>query len=123
MARLVRGPALAVRNQPYIAAYELQGFSASRIWISQILPALRPFLVAQLAVGFGYALIDLAALSFLGVGVQPPAADWGVMVSAGESSILRGSPQESLFASVLIVIAVVALNVVGERLSEGSGAR
>ncbi|MFZ0386340.1 MAG: ABC transporter permease [Solirubrobacteraceae bacterium] len=118
MARLLRGPALKVRGQPYVAASELQGFSAPRIWLRHMLPALRPFIVAQAAVGFGYALIDLAALSFLGVGVQPPTADWGVMVSDGESSILRGAPQEALFASLLIVLTVVALNLIGERLAE-----
>ncbi len=118
MARLLRGPALRVRSQPYVAASELQGFSAPRLWLRHMLPALRPFIVSQAAIGFGYALIDLAALSFLGVGVQPPTADWGVMVSDGESSILRGAPQEALFASVLIVLTVVALNLIGERLAE-----
>jgi peptide/nickel transport system permease protein len=118
MARLLRGPALKVRSQPYVAASELQGFSPPRIWLRHMLPALRPFIVAQAAIGFGYALIDLAALSFLGVGVQPPAADWGLMVSDGESSILRGAPQEALFAGVLIVLTVVALNLIGERLAE-----
>lgn len=118
MARLLRGPALKVRSQPYVAASELQGFSAPRIWLRHMLPALRPFIVAQAAIGFGYALIDLAALSFLGVGVQPPTADWGVMVSDGESSILRGAPREALFASALIVLTVVALNLIGERLAE-----
>lgn len=117
MARLLRGPALKIRTQPYIAASELQGFSAPRIWRYHMLPALRPFIVGQAAIGFGYALIDLAALSFLGVGVQPPTADWGVMVSDGESSILRGAPQEALFASILIVLTVVALNLIGERLA------
>lgn len=118
MARLLRGPALKVRSQPYVAASELQGFSAPRIWLRHMLPALRPFIVAQAAIGFGYALIDLAALSFLGVGVQPPTADWGVLVSDGESSILRGAPQEALFAGILIVLTVVALNLIGERLAE-----
>jgi peptide/nickel transport system permease protein len=118
MARLVRGQALKVRNQPYFAAYELQGFSGPGICVRHVLPALRPFIVSQAAIGFGYALIDLAALSFLGVGVQPPTADWGVMVSTGEPNILRGHPQEALFASLAIVLAVVSLNVIGERLSE-----
>jgi peptide/nickel transport system permease protein len=117
MARLLRGPALKVRSQPYIAAYELQGFSGVRICTRHMLPAIRPFIVAQAAVGFGYALIDLAALSFLGLGVQPPTADWGVMVSDGETNILRGYPQEAFFASFLIIVAVVSVNILGERIA------
>jgi peptide/nickel transport system permease protein len=118
MARLLRGPALKVRSQPYITAYELQGFSAPRICLRHVLPALRPFIAAQAAIGFGYALIDLAALAFLGLGVQPPTADWGVMVSTGESDILRGYPQEALLASLLIVLTVISVNVVGEHFAK-----
>ena len=49
-----------------------------------------PLLVVQAALSFGYALVDLAAVSYLGLGVQPPTAEWGVMVSTGQSSILAG---------------------------------
>ena len=116
MARLLRGPALKVRSQPYVAAYELQGFSGIRICTRHILPTLRPFIAAQATVAFGYALLDLAALSFLGLGVQAPTADWGVMVSSGEGDILRGYPEQALLASLLIVLTVVSVNIVGERV-------
>lgn len=120
MARLLRGPAMQVRTKPYVAAYELQGFSGLRICVRHVLPAIRPFVIVQAAVGFGYAMIDLAALSFLGLGVQPPTADWGVMIANGEQDIIQGSPQESLYASLLIVLVVVSANIVAARLAERS---
>lgn len=118
MARLIRGPALRVRAQPYIAACELQGFSAAHICLRRILPALMPLVAGQAAIAFGAALIDLSALSFLGLSVEPPAADWGVMVANGRQDILQGSPHEALFAGALIVVTVVAVNIVGERLAD-----
>jgi peptide/nickel transport system permease protein len=120
MARLVRGPAMEVRSRPFVAAYELQGFGGVRVALRHLLPAIRPFVIVQAAVGFGYAMIDLAALSFLGLGMQSPTADWGVMVSDGEKGIIQGSPQESLYASLLIVIAVVCVNVIAAAVAERS---
>jgi peptide/nickel transport system permease protein len=120
MARLLRGPAMEVRNQPFVAAYELQGFSGLRICLRHLLPAIRPFVIVQAAVGFGYAMIDLAALSFLGLGVHTPTADWGVMVADGEKGIIQGSPQESLYASILIVVVVVCVNVIAAAVAERS---
>jgi peptide/nickel transport system permease protein len=65
---------------------------------------------------FGYAIADFAAVSYLGLGIQPPAADWGVMVADGQTGVLQGHPMESLTAGTLIVLLVVAVNVLGERL-------
>jgi peptide/nickel transport system permease protein len=76
-----------------------------------------PIIRAQATLAFGSALVDLAAVSYLGLGVQPPTAEWGVMVSSGQSSLLNGNPWESLSAGVAIVIVVVLVNVVGERLA------
>jgi peptide/nickel transport system permease protein len=81
-------------------------------------PNLVPLIVAQATVSFGYVMIDLAGLSFLGLGVQPPTADWGVMVSAGEQNILAGHPAQSLYAGALIVITVCAFTLLGERLAD-----
>jgi peptide/nickel transport system permease protein len=61
-------------------------------------------------------MIDLAALSFLGLGVQPPTADWGVMISTGEQSLLAGHPEQSMYAGFMIVLAVCAFTLFGERL-------
>ncbi len=63
-------------------------------------------------------MVDLAAISFLGLGVQPPSADWGVMIASGEPSILEGHPQQSLYAGVLIVMTVCAFTILGERFTD-----
>jgi peptide/nickel transport system permease protein len=79
---------------------------------------LAPLIAAQAAILFGYAIVDLAAISFIGLGVQPPQADWGVMVATGQSGVLQGYPMESLSAGVCIVVVVVAVNLLGERLTD-----
>jgi peptide/nickel transport system permease protein len=117
IARVGRSVALPERHKPYIEACQLAGFSRRRIWFFHLLPNMRGVLVAQATVGLGFALMDLAAISFIGLGVQPPAADWGVMVSEGRSALFNGYPMEALAAGSVIVVCVVATLVLGERLT------
>jgi len=77
-----------------------------------------PLIVAQATILFGYAMIDLAAISFLGLGVQPPRPDWGVMISENQTGIVQGYPLPALAPGLCIVAVVVAVNVLGERLFE-----
>ena len=81
-----------------------------------------PLIVAQATLLFGYAMVDFAAISFIGLGVQPPTADWGVMVASGQAGVLQGYPLESLTAGLCIVVVVVAVNLLGERLAADSEA-
>jgi peptide/nickel transport system permease protein len=118
VARLARSAALVERDRPYIAACRVQGFGGLMICVRHLVPNIAPVVLAQATIDFGYALIDLAALSFLGLGVQPPTADWGVMVSEGQASVLRGAPQQAMFAGAAIVVTVVAFNVIGEGFAE-----
>lgn len=118
VARLARSAALVERERPYIAAFRVQGFGGLVICLRHLVPNIAPVILAQATIDFGYALIDLAALSFLGLGVQPPAPDWGVMVSEGQASVLRGAPQQAIWAGAAIVLAVVAFNVIGEGIAE-----
>lgn len=118
VARIVRSAALRERSLPYVAALQVQGLRSSRIVLRHIFPNLGGLIVAASALSFGYALIDLASLSFIGLGVQPPQPDWGLMVANGVPGILQGFPQESIFAAVLIVITVGAVNFLGDRLTE-----
>lgn len=121
IAKIVRSRALAETASPYVMALSVQGVSGFAICFRHLLPNVSPLIVAQSSLTFGYAVVDLAALSFLGLGVQPPDADWGVMVANGTQSVIQGFPQESLYASALIVLAVGAFNMLGDRLSERSG--
>jgi peptide/nickel transport system permease protein len=118
IARVLRGAALRERSREYIAASEVQGLSAVAICARHLLPNLLGLIVAQATLLFGYAMVDFAAISYIGLGIQPPQADWGVMVSTGQSGVLQGYPAESLSAGLCIVIIVVAVNLLGERLAQ-----
>jgi peptide/nickel transport system permease protein len=123
VARVLRGAAMRERTQQYVAALEVQGASAIAICLRHLIPNMLHLIVAQATTLFGYAMVDLAAISYLGLGVQPPAADWGVMVSENQAGIIQGYPISSLAAGICIVVVVVAFNILGERLYERGEAR
>ena len=116
VARVLRGAALKERGQPYVAALEVQGVSAPGICLRHLVPNMLPLIIAQATIMFGWAMVDLAAISFLGLGVQPPNPDWGVMISENQTGIPQGYPLPALSAGICIVVVVVAFNVLGERL-------
>ena len=123
IARVLRSAALRERARDYIAAAEVQGVSTFNICTRHLLPNLGPLVVAQGTLVFAWAMVDLAAISFLGLGVQPPTADWGVMVATGETGVLQGYPLESLSAGLCIVLVVVAVSLLGERVAAASERR
>jgi len=123
VARVLRGAAMRERAQPYIAALEVQGASSVAICLRHLIPNMLHLITAQATTLFGYAMVDLAAISYLGLGVQPPAADWGVMVSENQQGIIQGYPIPCLAAGICIVIVVVAFNILGERLYERGESR
>ena len=118
VARVLRGAALRERNQPYVAALEVQGAPATTICLRHVVPNIGPLIVAQATILFGYAMVDLAAISFLGLGVQPPTANWGVMISENQDGLLAGHPLPAVAAGLCIVTVVIAVNLLGERLFE-----
>lgn len=115
-ARVIRSVALRERNLPYVRSAELQGLFGPVIALRHLLPNVQQQVMTGFTINFGYAMIELAALSYLGFGVQPPDADWGLMVAAGQSSLLAGHPQESLYAGICIVLTVASVGYLGERL-------
>ncbi|WP_257234149.1 ABC transporter permease [Streptomyces sp. JV178] len=121
VARVVRSVAVRQRQLPYIEALQLAGLPTWRICLRHLLPNVAPIVLAQATIGFGSALMDFGAVSFLGLGIQPPTAEWGVMVADGRSEVLDGAVQQSMAAGLCIVISVVAFNVLGERLTQRSG--
>ena len=123
VARVVRSAAVRERHLPYVEACLLAGMRPFRICSRHILRNVAPIALAQGTIGFASALMDFAAISFLGLGVQPPAAEWGLMVSDGRSELLDGAAQQSLSAGVMVVLTVVAFNVLGERVSRRIGGR
>lgn len=123
IARIVRSAALRERSMPYVAALRVQGVRGFVIAMRHILPNVSGLVVANATLSFGFSLMDLAGLSFIGLGVQPPTADWGAMVGSGMAGVMHGQPQEALYASIFIVCTVAAVNVLGDRLTERSEAR
>lgn len=127
VGRLVRSLALAEKERPYVAAYLVAGFSSPSVALRHVLPNVAGVVLAQAVVNFGYALMDLAALSYLGLGVQPPTPDWGAMISEGQPAILEGALGPALAPGLAIVVTVVAFTVVGEgvadRVSRSDGDR
>lgn len=121
LMRVIRAEAIRQRNLPFVAACYVEGLPARIIMWRHLLPNVLPLLVVQATLSFGYALVDMAAISYLGLGVQPPTAEWGLMVSTGQSAILAGHPQESLFAGAMIILTVVAFNLLGDRLATRQG--
>jgi peptide/nickel transport system permease protein len=117
IGRLVRASALREVNEPYVQALQTQGFGPFYICSRHVLPNLWPVILAQVTTAFGYAMVELAGISFLGLGVQEPTADWGKMIQTGQGSIVRGYPQESLYAGIVLVVAVVCFISLGDILS------
>jgi peptide/nickel transport system permease protein len=117
VARVLRGAALRERTREYIAACEVQGFSSIAICARHLIPNVLPVIVAQGTLLFGYAMIDFAAISYIGLGVQPPGTDWGMMTAEGQSGVLQGYPAESFSAGLCILVVVVAVNLLGERMN------
>ncbi|WP_055523905.1 ABC transporter permease [Streptomyces graminilatus] len=117
IGRVVRNAALRECQLPYVSALRMLGMSGWRICLRHVVPNLLPIALVQVTMSFGYALLDVAAFSFIGLGTQPPTAEWGLMVANGTSGILAGRPEQSLYAGVAIVVFVIACNLIGNGLS------
>jgi peptide/nickel transport system permease protein len=121
MARVVRAATLMEINKPYVDAMRVQGFGAVRICVRHIAPNVGTLIIGQTALYFGYALLDLAGLSFLGFGVQPPTPDWGSMLWYSKQQVYV-SPLGVIPPAAAIVLSVVAFNLVGDWLSDRASA-
>lgn len=120
VARVLRGTAHQERGKPYVEALALSGVSGPRI-NGHILRGISPIVLAQATFGFGVALLEFGALSFVGLGIQAPTAEWGAMVIAGRTELLAGNPQQTVAAGSMIVISVVAFTLLGERVQRSLG--
>lgn len=121
VARLTRSLIAAERTRPYVAAYRVQGFGGVWIALRRVLPNVTPIVGAQSTLNFGYVLAELAALSFLGLGVQPPTADWGAMINEAQAGLIGGHVLPAIVPAVAVVVVVVAVNIIGEELSDRIG--
>jgi peptide/nickel transport system permease protein len=115
MARLVRSVTLVNARLAYVDAGRALGYSDRRIMLRHILPNLVAAVVVQSTIDLAYAILDIAALSFLGLGQQPPDPDWGSMLADARSYLLQ-DPWPAMSAGIAIMLAVVSVNLVGDGL-------
>lgn len=116
-ARLVRGLVLSLREQDYISAAHVIGVKDRRIIWRHILPNCLGVVIVQATFGVAVSILAASALSFLGMGAQPPAAEWGAMLSTSKK-YLRQRPMMSIAPGVAIMITVLAINFVGDALRD-----
>ncbi len=116
-ARIVRSQILAVKASDYVAAARVIGDSDAKIIFRHILPNVMPSIIVRATLGISGAILDCAALGFLGLGVQPPAAEWGDMLGRGRSYIFS-APHSMLFPGLAITLTVLAFNLLGDGIRD-----
>jgi len=117
VARLVRGEVLGVRAQPYVSAAHALGASSSRVLWRHVVPnALGPAIVAT-TLGVGNAILLESGLSFLGLGIQPPAPSWGNMIAGGRDLIVT-APWVAIAPGVALIVTVLACTLLGDSLRD-----
>jgi peptide/nickel transport system permease protein len=116
-ARLVRGQVLRAREFEYVTAAKALGAHTPRILLKHVLPTALPPLLVQATLGMAGAILSEAALSFLGLGVQPPTPSWGSMINGGRVHLLD-APHLTIFPGVLLAIVVLGFNFLGDGLRD-----
>ena len=116
-ARLVRGQVLQLKNEPFVAVVRLSGASRVRILTSHLLRNCTTPIIVQMALDLGFAILTLAALSFIGLGAQAPTPEWGSMISTGRDFYLTQWWLVA-FPGLSIFLAVVAANLLGDGLQD-----
>ena len=116
-ARLVRGQVLRAREFEYVQAARALGAGTPRVLLRHVVPTAIPAVVVQATLGMAGAIIGEAALSFLGLGVQPPTPSWGTMLNGGRAHLLD-APHLTIFPGLAIALLVLGLNFVGDGLRD-----
>ncbi len=116
-ARIVRGSILSVKENDYVQAARVIGNKSSRIIFKHILPNVLSSIVVRATLGISTAVLDTAALGFLGLGVQPPYAEWGDMLGRARGFIFT-APYTLIFPGIAITITVLAFNLLGDGLRD-----
>lgn len=117
-ARIVYGQTVALKQREFVEAGRALGIRPGIILLRHIVPnALAP-IVVRAALGMGYAILTAAALSFIGLGAQPPTAEWGVMISDGRGYIISGDWWLTVFPGIAIASSILAFNLIGDALRD-----
>jgi peptide/nickel transport system permease protein len=116
VARLVRGQALSLKQREFIESARASGASTGRIIVRHLLPNVLPAIVVAATLGIPRVILVEAALSFIGIGVQPPTPSWGAMILAGSNAARGGNPHLILGPAGALALTVLACNIVGDAL-------
>ena len=115
VARVVRSVVLSVKAKGFVEAARIQGAPLTRLLFREILPSTLPALAVEAALRFSYAIFLVASLGFLGVGVQPPSPDWGLMVKEARTFV-RQIPWALYFPAGAIAVVVIGVNLMADGL-------
>ncbi|WP_017691683.1 nickel ABC transporter permease subunit NikC [Paenibacillus sp. PAMC 26794] len=119
-ARICRNMVVSLKERNFIAAARISGSSSWTIIRRHIIPNVQRPIVVMGTLEMGWAIMDISALSFLGLGIQPPNAEWGAMIHEG-TGYIRSHPELMIYPGVLILLVVITFNILGEALSERYG--
>ncbi len=116
--RVARAEANVRREAGFVQAARLSGNSDARILLTHILPNIMPIMMVQVSLTMGYAILNAAGLSFIGLGVKPPTPEWGIMVAEGATNIISGEWWVAFFPGGALMIAVFCFNLLGDGLRD-----
>ena len=117
-ARVARAEANVRRDAGFVLAARLSGNGETRILLGHILPNIMPIMIVQMSLTMGYAILNAAGLSFIGLGVRPPTPEWGIMVAEGAAFMVSGEWWIALFPGAALMIAVFCFNLLGDGLRD-----
>ena len=117
-ARIARSEANIRREAGFVQAARLTGNSEMRTVLTQIVPNILPIMMVQMSLTMGYAILNAAGLSFIGLGVRPPTPEWGIMVAEGAAFIVSGEWWIALFPGLALMLAVFCFNLMGDGLRD-----
>ncbi len=116
--RVARAESAVLRNAGFVEAARLAGNSEARLLFHHIIPNILPPMTVQISLNMGWAILNAAGLSFIGLGVRPPAAEWGIMVAEGAQYIVSGEWWIALFPGAVLMLAVFCFNLLGDSLRD-----
>lgn len=120
LARRIRSQLLSIRGEDYVLAARLSGARPLRIIRQHMLPSFTSFIIVDLVISFPYMILSETALSFVGLGLRPPAVSWGVLLQQGQSIRVIEQTPWLFIPAIFVVIAVLAFTVIGDGLRDAA---
>lgn len=116
--RVVRAEILVRRDAGYVEAAKLAGNGHLRIMAAHLFPNVLPVMMVHISLNMGWAILNAAGLSFIGLGVRPPTPEWGIMVAEGATYIISGEWWLAIFPGAVLMLAVFCFNLLGDGLRD-----